>query len=86
MSYSVIGIDAPEGVPLDLVLKDVTHAISEGYGAGTITVDGYESYGFWTSVEQNLEPVYTIVIRSDVPLSKYAMADLVLKYKPADIL
>lgn len=86
MSYSVIGIDAPEGVPLDLVLKDVATAIAEGYGAGSIMPDDYqEEIGFWTSLEQNLEPAYTIVIRSDVPLSKYAMADLVLKYKPEAI-
>ena len=69
-------------IPLVLVLKDVAKSISQGYGAGTILIDGYQNLPCsWTSLEQ-CAGKNNIIIRSEVELSDYAMADLVLKYKP----
>lgn len=79
---TVIGIEVPKDIPLQLVLNDVARSISEGYGAGTITVDGYVSYGFWTSVERNIGDKHDIVIRSKKELGDYSMAALVREYKP----
>jgi|AGFS01.1.fsa_nt_gi hypothetical protein len=78
---TVIGIQPPPGVPMPLVMKDVAEAVSEGYGAGTIMVPGYEHlFGSWTSVQKNIDedPTYTIVINSNRKLGPHGMADLLL--------